>query len=478
MKTAARGNPETGFDRVAFWLGSGIAAWLVSIVLLHVFYVLVPAKPTPAVLRIEKEAAQRPFLTENGFRLAGLLAPAGSDPVAFGRCLYAETVEQVEAHALDVRYTPPSREEQAARLTQCLAGQPSLNLSPAIAEAKAGPGWTLENWGSLGDQAPDPVVLERALSIWGAGPRGLGDDFWSPTVDRVALSRLAQWRVAQGVKLWLDGSRPAALQTWASSGKDALVAADGLLFEASLSTSEMSRLLLAMHAATQASDRISDDEAMEMLKVASMADQMPEIVHKAMLSDWQSLARTHRTVFQGEVPAPPENDGVGQAIFRTVLITLRAITWDPVDTVNQFTAHFEQERERVISRANGQNVTRPKNTPGGAWMDNGYRLLWRPYERNPLGRFIVELEAPDYDGYGSRVADLRNLAAATRLTIEARRQGLQGEALARFVAEAPDHMRDIFTRQPFQYDLAQRSLTIELRAKSPVLGERTYTLPL
>ncbi len=81
--------------------------------------------------------------------------------------------------------------------------------------------------------------------------------------------------------------------------------------------------------------------------------------------------------------------------------------------------------------------------------------------------------------YGTRVADLRNLAAATRLTIEVRRQGLSGEALAHFVAHTPDNMRDVFTRQPFAYNLQTRELTIVLREKSPVLGDAgEYRLPI
>ena len=92
---------------------------------------------------------------------------------------------------------------------------------------------------------------------------------------------------------------------------------------------------------------------------------------------------------------------------------------------------------------------------------------------------LTQVAQPSYRSYGVRVADLRNLAAATRLAIEARRKGLKdGEVLARFVAEAPDNMRDVFTQQPFAYDATKRRLSIELREKSTVLGEGSYRLPL
>lgn len=104
--------------------------------------------------------------------------------------------------------------------------------------------------------------------------------------------------------------------------------------------------------------------------------------------------------------------------------------------------------------------------------------LCLPFVRNPFGMWVNE---PDFFDIrqGTHIADLRNLAAATRLTIEARRQGLRGDALARFVASAPEGMRDLFTQQAFAYNIQTRELTIVLREKSPVLGEPgAYRLPL
>ena len=46
------------------------------------------------------------------------------------------------------------------------------------------------------------------------------------------------------------------------------------------------------------------------------------------------------------------------------------------------------------------------------------------------------------------------------------------------MAEAPENMRDIFSKAPFTYDPGQRRLPIQLREKSTVLGEGSYTLPL
>ena len=207
MKTMKRGNPESGFDRFAFWLGLGIAAWLASVLLTQVFYWLVPAKPSPAVLRFHEEASRKPRLTENGFRLAGLQAPAGWDPVAFGRCLYPDA-ERLEAMSFrDPEYSPSSRKEDETRRVECLKGRSALTLHPAIVEAKAGTDWAMTDWIALGKEVPMPELLERARQVWEAGPRSLGADAWSPTPDHRTLSQLAQWRAAHAVQLWQSDSR-------------------------------------------------------------------------------------------------------------------------------------------------------------------------------------------------------------------------------------------------------------------------------
>ena len=101
-----------------------------------------------------------------------------------------------------------------------------------------------------------------------------------------------------------------------------------------------------------------------------------------------------------------------------------------------------------------------------------WQYLCLPFVRNPVGRIMAAIASPYYADYGVRIADLHNLAAVTRLTIEARRRALSGEALANFIANAPAGMRDVFTDKPFVYDAVLKRLQIELRTKSPVLGDK------
>lgn len=477
MKAAQRGNPETRFDRFALWLGLAIAAWLASMCLTQLFYWLVPVKPSQAALRLQEVAARRPAWTENGFRLAGLLAPAGEDPVAFGRCLYPDAEKQAEMPTPDPKHSPSSREENEARRLECLKGQPALALSPNITNAKAGPLWTLQDWVTLGEQVPTPELLERARDVWAAGPRGLGIDLWSPTPDRRTLSKLSQWRVAQGVRLWQSGSHDAALESWKNTGQHALWATEGPFFETMLSVDALSQMLLGMQMAAQSSAQADEPQARELLKISAMADQMPDQALAAMISEWQMGERNFRSVHQGLTAKLPEHGTAEQSVLGASFEMIRDITFDPVDTVNQFTAYFEQQQDRLAHHANGQAAAGLSSNAPCVWMGD-WNLLCRTYQRNPAGRVLTSVAVADYAAYGTRIADLRNLAAATRLTIEARRQSLQGEALARFVAAAPENMRDIFSKAPFAYDPSQRQLTIQLREKSTVLGEGSYTLPL
>jgi hypothetical protein len=489
MKAAQRGNPASRFDRFAFWLGLGITAWVASVLLTQGFYWLVPAKPSPAVLSLQDEASRKPRLTENGFRLAGLRAPAGWDPVAFGRCLYPDA-EKLEAMSFrDPEYSPSSRKEDETRRVECLKGRSALTLPPAIVEAKAGTDWALTDWIALGEQVPTPELLERARQVWAAGPRSLGADSWSPIPNNRTLSKLAQWRAAHAIQLWQSDSRAEALAIWETSVQQALMASSGLM-ETMMSVSELSRVLMGIQMTAQSSAPIDHQEASALFKIVALADQMPDLVRNAMISEWQMVEHDLRSTYESLSPKLPEEHTRDQAIFRAAFEILRDVVFDPVDTVNHFTAYFELKRNRLGPLSNGDVPPLMEITRTCEWMGN-WAIVWcRPYERNPLGRFLMGVKDPkfeesgsyetydNYDKYGTRIADLRNLAAATRLTIEARRQGLQGKALARFVAEAPENMRDIFSRAPFAYDPSQRQLTIQLREKSTVLGEGSYTLPL
>jgi hypothetical protein len=198
-----------------------------------------------------------------------------------------------------------------------------------------------------------------------------------------------------------------------------------------------------------------------------------------MLMEWLMTSRMMKTL----PTAPPLTQMAGQGepgFFMRTMERGAKLTFDVNDTLNRVAAANLQNQQVVLSGARGEPValiewpslTQACNTLGD------WEYLCLPFVRNPVGRIVVVISAPMYRDYGVRVADLRNLAAATRLTIEARRRSLAGEALTRFIGAAPADMRDVFSRQPFVYDQTAKHLRIELRQRSTVLGEKSYELAL
>jgi hypothetical protein len=468
-----------GIETLALVLGAGAVIWLVSVVLVQAAYRLRPVQPSEATIRLEQEAAQRPLFFENGFRYTGFLAPAGMDPLAFGRCMRPNLEER--AQKVQAGHDVPRQEdaELQSLLNQCLQGQQLLASPAQPPEGWVSPSWTLADWLKLARTTPDPVLMERAAMVWRHGHLRLGTDFDRPESKRSPLFWLAQWRIASAVALWHSGHRDEALRSWTSSAEDALNTTGDDLIETMNATSTLTRLLLGLQTAVRSGESLDDVNASQANRVASLVEALPRAGHRSLISEWQAMAysvrRTDdsvRTKWQSKREENPESR---EAFWYAM--SFFGLIYDPVDTANVLADHFEPQRAAMLAAANGlqpDHVTPPKTC---AWLDPLWHLC-RPHERNPVGRWLARLPT-DYVAYGTRISDLRNLAAATRLTIEVRRQGLSGEALARFITQAPEDMRDVFTRQPFAYDAQARELTIVLRKNSPILGDPgEYRLPL
>lgn len=465
------------FDRLAFALGAVALGLLVSALSVQAFCWVFPAEPSAAVLRLQNEAGQRPLQFDNGRRLAGLLAPQGVDPLDVGRCLFPDAEERERA-ALAGDLAEYSPRAEPLLMEKCLNGQPPLAQPAAVADAKAAPSWTLENWLVLGRETPDPTLLARAQTVWNGGDRRLGTVFFSPSADQRPLSMLDQWRMASAVVKWHNGSRNEALEIWSASGQDAMRSAESDLIASMASTTTLSRLLLSLQAAVRSSAALNAAEANRAIQIASAAEGLPPAIHQSMIGEWQMMEATFRTVALSAAHSETPGESTQQTRVMDWTPVFMGFVYDPMDTVNQFTERFETNRSAVLAAANGQAAPAVEPDRPCAWM-GAYWHVCRLYERNPLGRYLVRSEPADYTSYGTRIADLRNLAAATRLTIEARRRGLTGEALARFIASAPEGMRDVFTQQAFAYHPETRRLGVVLRENSHVLGKPgTYELGL
>lgn len=482
--------------RIIRKLLAGVAiavALIVSLIVsLQLYYWLCPAALSANVLNLNQRAAALPTKTDNGYRLHGLLAPANLDPLPYGRC----PIDAYDTHQREVKAggTPgPGADDKtaydaywakySARLEalsrDCQQGGAPLKLPQTLLDNRIQPGVTAEQWQAVASVVPDPVIVSRAETVWAGGPRRLGATFDAPLPGNYpALMQIERWRTARAVQGWRAGERAQAVATWKQSIADWEKSAHDTLIDAMISVAATTQVLLAMQDSAAHAERIDDVVAAAMLAVLEPVEAMPNAIGDSMLAEWQTRSALFRSM-----PASPSQVGLqATGMLGNVLDRLGAYLFDANDTLNRAARSDLWSTNAVMVAASGH---KPPEAPQdlyeiGCPALGDWWAICLPFMRNPLGSTLVAIAVPMYADYGVRVADLRNLAAATRLTVEARRRGVSEAELASFIANAPAGMRDAFSGQPFAYDVGLKQLRVELRAHSTVLGkkEATYRLAL
>lgn len=435
--------------------------------LLHTVYWLVSPPLSPQAQGYEALAKALPTSTDNAYRVEGLFAPAALDPAQYGRCVHPFLLLRKDKEA-----------EKQAGVERCNQGKPPLSLPPALEQAQVSPGWTEREWLALAQAVPDQTLLARSKAIAAAGPRSFGYRLGDLSPPLRPLWTLNLWQSAHALALWRQGRTDDAVSAFESAIGDNLQSADDTLIDAMISVRGLSQNLLALQLALASSPAPDEASAQRLRHLLDAVDSMPARGFKAMDAEWATYASS---VDFGELRKQLDRPGVlGWFTTAPLRLTHRE------DTLNRLAILFGDARQRMFDASEGASTAQSAPTPMPeaspcASLSKGtlvcYALL-----PNPFGRYFLDsagFRADSYDPYGIRIADVRNLASATRLSLEARRRGLAGQALATFVADAPPEMRDVFTRQPFAYNPQTRELTIVLRHKSPVLGEAgEYRLPL
>ena len=448
-------------------------AWLAT----HTYYKLTPSALSPRTIALNEQAARLPRDTESSLRLYGLFAPKELDPVAFGRCrlaahrkaevLWKKREENNLVSEDNFESQSAAHAKESALLEEaCAQGFTPLHRTDAQSPSIT-PATTASEWQALREPIPDPILIQRAEAIWANPDLALVGEL--TTVQNYGgLQYVRQWHLAQSLAEWESGNASKAVQTWRNAIQSETTAAKGTLIEAMVAVVNLTRTALTMQKAASHSPPDDSGRYQLMLDSLSSIDSVVDATEPIFLQEWLFKS----SWINKDVGLPPPSKPWLEH-FTTVLWQLQT---DQNELLNAFALSNDCQAATARSSALGK-------APGIDQLDS----LCSPWDsftpaslfgRNPALRFITSRTTPDFTSYGTRIADLRNLAAATRLTIEARRQGLHGEALIQFVAEAPENMRDIFSKAPFTYDPGQRRLTIQLREKSTVLGEGSYTLPL
>ncbi len=467
-------------------------AVLVAAIVVQTYYHFTPSILSMDALGLNARAAKLPTLTENGYRLNGLLAPREQDAVVFGKCLLdaqeqhrrAEKASAVKVPAYDDKVARAEYEKQSgARFTvlldACANGGTPLKLPSLLADIRITLATTDDQWRSLASVTPDEVVLTRAEAVRSGGVRRLGAEVDSPFPSYESLMKLERWRIARAVAAWRDGDRPRATDMWARSIADWAKSANATLMEAMLSAAAQTQVLLAIQGSVARSERIDDVTANGLLDALKPIEAMPDSLAESMVGEWQANVRMTKQI--AENPLLSLSLGGERNVFEQATERVSAWTFD-ANGMNNMLARanlWSQNAMRKTARGGQVPEYPPDMASFGCASAGSWGMACLPFMRNPVAGILAAISMPMYPGYGVRVADMRNLAAATRLTIEARRRGLSGDALSQFVTASPAEMRDVFTTSPFTYDAPRKRLCVELRERNSFLGDKgPYELAL
>jgi hypothetical protein len=465
----------------------GIAIGIVLLVVgVQTYYHFTPVALSAETLALNARAAKIPTITENGYRLNGLLAPRALDAVQFGRC----RADASEAHRLERDKIPTSmptsgdrgaieayfraQSDRLAELSaECLKGGVRITLPHTLESNRIRIGLADAQWLELANATPDPVIVARALAVHADGPRRLGTRVDSPMPEFAPLLHFERWNIARARVAWQTNDRAAAIAAWQRTINHWTKSAEYTLIDAMLSAAAISQTLVAMQQSLAYADRVDDVTAAAMLESLKPIESMKETVTASLMAEWQTMS-TVVSEMTNYAKAFESTRADPYPSFSTVTIDIN-------DSLN-VTALAHLSAEQSVSAAARGITDTPRQFKGLTrdceWLgDNDVWCL--PFLRNPFGRALAGIATPNYADYGTRIADLRNFAAVTRLTIEARRRGLTGDALTQFIANAPAEMRDVFSGNAFSYDATTKRLRVVLRTKSTVLGEAgPYDVPL
>ena len=480
------------FKKILLWLAAIPLLLIASVVVVQTYYALTPVPLSKQAEELNARAAKLPTVTENGYRLNGLLAPAGQDPVVYGKCIAAadeqrtkDPVKQREPApspadkpAWDA-YWKPSSDRAAESYRACLSGGLKMAFPKALTEGKIKGGMPLESWSMLADAVPDAELIARAELALTSGPRRMGAEMDSPIPTWSTLIAYERWRIAGGVVSWDRGDKARAVAGWARDIRLWAASAHESLIGAMIAAAAQTQAVLAMQNAAARTGKLDESVALAALAALVPVEEMPRNVADSMIAEWQLQSSMPKRI--SDDPSLTASLGLERNVWARAYDRLGAWTFEHNDTLNRLAQANIWSRDAIHKGANGKELPMypPEWEVFGCTTEADWGLLCLPFMRNSTGRILVAVGAPQYASYGTRVADLRNLASATRLTIEARRRGLSGDALPAFVANAPADMRDVFTGKPFEYDAAKKELRPVLREKNTVLGEKgPYALPL
>jgi hypothetical protein len=472
--------------KIALWISAVLLGLAGAFVTLHTYYRFTPVALSAEANALLAETAHMTQLTDNAYRMHGLLAPEGVDALAYGKCYaqtwkkYSEARQSPSFASGELSAAPPSDDydkQLAETLKNCSQDKPRLPdlKTPADAD-RIRPGFDMSRLASAAANAPSPIYFDRWNAVLRGGVRGTDPDPITAVFPMYTVPlQIERARLARFAAAWVasesDSQRAKAFDEIEAYLPQLVGFADGTLIESMIAAAATSQYLLVIQAAATKSELIDSSLSQRMQTSFESIERLPQALANSIGAEIQAMNSINQRVAKNGMGE--ELNGFANALGR--------FAFDANETLNLNAVGYRESQRQVqdvgLLDSPESAMRKFAENLGCPWLGD-LSLICTAFERNATGRALATIAMPAFTEYGKRIHDVRNLAAATRLTIDARRQGFQGDALVKFVASAPEDMRDVYTQKQFAYDAVRRKLTVDLRTRSTVLGEKSYELDL
>ncbi|WP_306555999.1 hypothetical protein [Acidovorax sp.] len=421
------------------------------------------------------EAAQRALqytppteqaLEGNGYLiLMGLDAPTGGDAIgdamALGRQRLAREIERrrwVEAHGDRQEGMPPSmppphdagddvlptRLRCPAEATDCFARYARHEVE--IASLARTQSAVLQRLTGITSAArfsnPAPAYLLAEHAPFGVLVRA--HELW------LAQASLA-WAHGQHLQAMEMARQAVQLRRRLASGADTLLAA---MIAIAMQHRELRWLSAASAQGTQSLPAAVTDAIESLLSVPT------ESLTPALAGEMRFIASAFYLYRTAGLPAEASEEPPAwwQRTFRKP----SNLGFLPHHTLNLSVGY--QQQVQALSSLPAHQLQTAFSEASRQWAKDGTCSLWL-HLRNPVGRCLAAIEAPDYQGYAQRIADIDGYRRLVLLQHRAAAEQVAPPDMPAWLAQSPEALRNPYTLEPMQWDAATRSLVFEGREK-------------
>ena len=444
-------------------LGGLAAVWLAALIVAH-WNDDVLTEAAQRALQYTPPTEQA--LEGNGYLIfMGLDAPAGGDAIgdaiALGRQRLAREIERrrwVEAHGDRQEGMPatippprdagddvlPTRLRCPTEAADCFAWYARHEVEIAsLAHTQSA---VLQRLTAITSAArfsnPAPAYLHAEHAPFGVLVRA--HELW------LAQASLA-WNHGQQLQA-MDMARQAVqLRRRLASGADTLVAA---MIAIAMQHRELRWLSAASVQSTQSAPAGVTDAIESLLSVPT------ELLAPALAGEMRFIASAF--FLYGTAGLKTEASEEPPAWWQRALHKPSNLGLLPHHTLNLSTGYMQQVQ--ALSSLPPHQLQTAFSEASRKWTEDGTCSLW-VHMRNPVGRCLAAIQAPSYQGYAERIADIDGNRRLVLLQHRAAVEQVAPADMPAWLAQSPYELRNPYTLEPMQWDAATRSLVFEGREK-------------